>query len=331
MSAKPIRRSSAEARSGASQSRARLGDRFRAYRMHHRRVAGDSLRRLLRSPLQSTLTCLVVAIALALPAALYLALLQFQNLGASWQAQPHISVFLQPGTGDAQAQKLAEQLLGYVEVEAVDYISPEQALVEFQEYSGLGNVVETLDENPLPGVLVVRPTEFATDPAQLELLRDRLAQEALAEDVRLDMDWVRRLHQMMIIGERLVMAMAGVLSLGVLLVIGNTIGLAIESRRDEIVVVKLVGGTDAFVRRPFLYTGFWYGFGGGLLAWILLAAGVYWLSGPVSRLAELYQSAFRLQGLGLQESLLIIFGSGALGLTGAALAVSKHLHAIEPN
>lgn len=330
MHAKPLRRS-AEARSGASQSRARIGDRFRAYRMHHRRVAMDSLRRLMRAPLQSTLTCLVVAIALALPAALYLALVQFQNLGASWQAQPHISVFLQPRTDDEQAQQLAEKLLGYPEVEAVDYVSPAQALVEFQQYSGLGSVVETLDENPLPGVLVIRPADSASAPAELGALRDRLAQEALADDVRLDMDWVRRLHQMMIIGERLVTAMAGLLSLGVLLVIGNTIGLAIESRREEIVVVKLVGGTDAFVRRPFLYTGFWYGFGGGLLAWILLALGVYWLSIPVSRLAELYQSGFRLQGLGLPQSLLILFGSGLLGLLGAALAVSKHLHAIEPN
>lgn len=330
MYAKPLRRST-EARSGASQSKARIGDRLRAYRMHHRRVAMDSLRRLLRTPLQTTLTCLVVAIALALPAALYLALLQFQNLGASWQAQPHISVFLQPDTRDEQAQELAEQLLRYAEVEAVDYISPEQALLEFQQYSGLGNVVESLDENPLPGVLVVRPAESAAAPEQLESLRDRLAQEALAEDVRLDMDWVRRLHQMMSLAERLVIAMAGLLSLGVLLVIGNTIGLAIESRREEIVVVKLVGGTNAFVRRPFLYTGFWYGFAGGLFAWILLTVGIYWLSAPVSRLAELYQSGFRLQGLNFRETLLILLGSGILGLLGAALAVSKHLHAIEPS
>lgn len=330
MHAKPLKRSG-EVRSGASHSRTRIADRLRAYRMHHRQVASESLRRLVRAPLQSFLTCLVVAIALALPAVLYLTLIQFQNLGASWQAQPHISVFLDLGTTDAEAHRLAERLISHPAIDRVGYVSPEQALQEFQQYSGLGSVVETLDTNPLPGVLVVHPTGAVTEPAQLESLRDHLAQEALADEVRLDMDWVRRLHQMMIIGERLVIAMAALLSLGVLLVIGNTIGLAIESRRDEIIVVKLVGGTNAFVRRPFLYTGFWYGFGGGLLAWLLLACGVYWLSGPVSRLADLYQSSLRLQGLGLAESLLILIGSGILGLLGAALAVSKHLHSIEPS
>lgn len=329
MHAKSPRRS-ADTRSGASQSRARLADRFRAYRMHHGQMASESLRRLLHAPLQTLLTSLVVAIALALPAVLYLGLVQFQNLGASWQAQPHISVFLKLSTKDEQARQLADKIGGYPEVEGVEYISPAQALQEFQQYSGLGTVVETLDENPLPGVLVVRPVSASADPAALESLRNRLAQEAVVDEARLDMDWVRRLHQMMIIGERLVVALAMVLSLGVLLVIGNTIGLAIESRREEIIVVKLVGGTNAFVRRPFLYTGFWYGFAGGLLAWLLLAAGVFWLSGPVSRLADLYQSSFRLQGLGLGESLLILLGSGLLGLFGAVLGVSKHLHAIEP-
>jgi cell division transport system permease protein len=326
----PSRRRPAESRSGASQSKARIGDKLRAYWAHHRSVARESLVRLLRTPMQSLLTWLVVAIALALPAVLYLALGQFQTLSETWQTQPRISVFLHMEAREEAARKLRDELLGREEIAAVDYVSPDQALREFELFSGLGNVLETLDENPLPAVLVVHPSSAHSAPDQLEQLRRSLQAQTLVEDVRLDMDWVRRLHQIMIIGQRLVVAMAFLLALGVLLVVGNTIRLAIESRRDEIVVIKLVGATNAFVRRPFLYTGFWYGFGGGLLAWLLLTAGIQWLSGPVAGLAQLYQSGLRLQGLNWWESLVILFGAGSLGLLGAALAVSKHLHTIEP-
>lgn len=324
------KRRMAEPRSGASQSKTRLGDKLRAYWAHHRSVARESLLRLLHTPLQSLLTWLVVAIALALPGVLYLALGQFQSLGQSWETQPRVSVFLDLRAREEAALQLREHLLQKVEIEAVDYISPEQALREFEQYSGLGSVLDTLEENPLPSVLLVHPAADYRSPEHLQQLQQSLNAEALVDDARLDMDWVRRLHQIMVMGQRLVAAMAVLLALGVLLVVGNTIRLAIESRREEIVVVKLVGATNAFVRRPFLYTGFWYGFGGGLLAWLLLAVGVQWLSGPVAQLAELYQSDVRLQGLSGWESVVILLGSGVLGLLGAALAVSKHLHTIEP-
>lgn len=323
------RRRAAE-RSGASQSKTRVADKLRSWGSHHRAVAVESLLRLLRSPLQSLLTWLVVAIALALPAVLYLGLAQFQHVGQSWQTQPRISVFLHMRAREAAIQDFRDRLQADASIAAVDYIDPDRALLEFIQYSGLGEVLETLDENPLPPVLVVQPAAGHSSPEQLRQLEQRLGSEVLVDEVRLDMDWVRRLQQIMTIAQRVVLAMAGLLSLGVLLVIGNTIRLAIENRRDEIVIVKLVGATDAFVRRPFLYTGFWYGFGGGLLAWLLLAAGVQWLSGPVARLAELYQSDMRLQGLGGGESLVVLLGSGLLGLLGAALAVRKHLHTIEP-
>ena len=149
-------------------------------------------------------------------------------------------------------------------------------------------------------------------------------------EARVDMAWVSRLQQLMLLGQRLVLALAGLLAVGVLLAIGNTIRLAIENRRDEILVVKLVGGTNAFVRRPFLYTGLWYGMGGGLLALVLMALGLWWLSGPAAYLADLYQSDFRLQGLGWTRSLQLVLLSGLLGWLGAWLAVARHLSSIEP-
>lgn len=323
------RRRAAE-RSGASQSKTGAGDKLRSWWSHHRAVAGESLLRLLRTPLQSLLTWLVVAIALALPAVLYMALAQFQSLGESWQTQPRISVFLHLRAREEAILDYRDRLQAMAAIAAVDYIDPDQALREFEQYSGLGEVIGTLEENPLPAVLVLHPAADYSAPEQLEELEQSLSSEALVDEVRLDMDWVRRLHQIMIIGQRVVLALAALLALGVLLVVGNTIRLAIENRRDEIVIVKLVGATDAFVRRPFLYTGFWYGFGGGLIALALLLLGVQWLSGPVARLAELYQSDMRLQGLRWRESLSILLGAGLLGLLGAALAVRKHLHTIEP-
>ena len=135
---------------------------------------------------------------------------------------------------------------------------------------------------------------------------------------------------MMALGQRMTLALAALLSLGVLLVIGNTIRLSIESRRDEIVIVKLVGATNAFVRRPFLYTGLWYGLGGGLVSWLIITFTVIWLSGPVANLAGLYQSQFELLGLGFGQTLLLWLAGGSLGLGGAWLAVSRHLGQIEP-
>ncbi|MGH1470416.1 MAG: permease-like cell division protein FtsX [Cellvibrionaceae bacterium] len=321
---------SVEVRTGASQSKTKISDKLKAYVNHHRHVAKESLQRLLKTPLQSLLTWLVVAIAIALPGMLYIALNQFQSLGENWQAKPQLSVFVHYRAREAAILSLRDKLQTRPDIETVDYISPEKALIEFEQFSGLGNVLQTLDENPLPAVLVVQPTEVSSHPEQMETLREVLTQEQLIDDVRIDMEWVRRLNQLMTIGQRIVMALAGLLSLGVLLVIGNTIRLAIESRREEIVIVKLVGGTNAFVRRPFLYTGFWYGLGGGVLACILLAVGVYWLSGPIEELASLYQSEGGLNGLSFLETLVILIGAGILGLLGALLAVSKHLHTIEP-
>jgi len=319
-----------EQRTGASQSKYGINQKFQAWRSHHWIVAGESLLRLVNAPLQSLLTWLVVAIAIALPAFLYLALAQLPDIGESWETRPQLSVFLQLRAREDAALSLREELLTQARICAENYLSPEQALAEFEEYSGLGDVLESLDSNPLPPVLLVVPSGQFSQTQDLESLKTDLMSDPRVDDVRIDMAWVQRLQQMMVVGQRLVLALGALLALGVLLVIGNTIRLTIENRRDEIVIVKLVGATNAFVRRPFLYTGLWYGLGGGILACLLLFGGVQVLSGPIDGLAELYQSEFRLRGLNLPESAIILIGAALLGLFGAAFAVSKHLHTIEP-
>lgn len=315
---------------GAVQSQMSWRDKFDAWSAHHSNSAIESLLRLLDTPLQSAMTWLVIAIAIALPAALFVVFANVQQIGQHWQDSSQVSVFLNKGVSSTQAQELRGRIAQRPDILQATYLTPEQALEEFKQGSGLGELTQHLDENPLPGVILITPKALKNAPSTLAELQQTLSADPLVSDVRLDMLWVKRLQQFVALAERFVMALAGLLVLGVLLVIGNTIRMAIENRRDEIVVVKLVGGTDAYVRRPFLYTGLWYGVGGGIVAAVILAAIFGWLAAPVADLADLYQSSFRLQGLGFIESLQLILLGGLTGLIGAWIAVARHLRHIQP-
>ena len=315
---------------GAVQTKVRMADRFDAYFAHHSTSAIDSLLRLLATPFQSLMTWLVIAIAVAIPAALYIGFANLQQLGESWEGSSQVSVFLRPETSDAKAEEMRSKLATRADIAKVVYVSPAQAITEFKAQSGLGEVVDSLEKNPLPGTLLVTPRlQDGSDAAMTSLEQSLIADPAVA-DVRLDLQWVKRLQQLMTLGKKMVFGLGGLLALGVLLVIGNTIRLAIENRRDEILVVKLVGGTDSYVARPFLYTGLWYGIGGGLLALVLLGVGFFWVSSTVEQLAMLYQSNFRLQGLGFFGSMQMVLLAGLTGLLGAWIAVVRHLIQIQP-
>ena len=315
---------------GAVQRKVGFGDKLDAYVAHHSTSAIDSLMRLLETPVQSLMTWLVIAIAVALPAALYIAFANIQQLGENWEGSSQISVFLRPEATDAKAEEMRAKLAARADIAKVVYVSPAQGLAEFKAQSGLGEVVDSLDKNPLPGTLLVTPRLQNTSDAAITSLEQVLIADPAVADVRLDLQWVKRLQQFMMLGKKMVFGLGGLLALGVLLVIGNTIRLAIESRREEILVVKLVGGTDAYVARPFLYTGLWYGIGGGLLALLVLGIGFFWISATVDQLAALYQSNFHLQGLGMFGSMQLVLLAGLTGLLGAWIAVARHLYHIQP-
>jgi cell division transport system permease protein len=314
-------------RDGAISSRAGLLDRGRAWLSHHRDSAADSLGRLLARPLGSLLTCLAIGIVLALPAVLAQALEEFRQLSGGWQAPDRISLFLRESVSEEAALAWREELEALPAVARVDFLSRDDALVEFRELSGFADVLDGLEQNPLPHLLLVAPAA-SEQAAQLRarLLRDERVAEAV-----LDSAWLARLQQLTDLGRRVVWVLGGLLLLGVVLILGNTLRLAIESRREEILVVKLVGGSDAFVRRPFLYTGLWYGVGGGLCAGLLVVA-VFALVGPAAtELAALYGT--RSSPLGPEPMAipyLVLLGA-VLGLAGAWLAVSRHLGDIEPS
>ncbi|MBX9913808.1 MAG: permease-like cell division protein FtsX [Pseudomonadaceae bacterium] len=301
---------------------------LQAWLENHRASLIDSLRRLLKQPIGSFFTCLVMAIALSLPMGLSLLLSNVERLGGSWQRAAQISLFLQLQASPQEAEQLRAQIAELPEVAAADWISREQALEEFQQQSGLGEALKELPENPLPSVILVTPQQV--DKVTLEALRQRLAELPKVEQAQLDLVWVERLSAILKLGEHFVFGLSLLLVLALLLVIGNTIRLHIENRRIEIEVIKLVGGTDSYVRRPFLYMGALYGVGAGLLAWLVLVFGLDWLNAAVVKLAGLYGSDFALGGVPLADGLSLLLGAVLLGYIGAWLAVARHLNELAP-
>jgi cell division transport system permease protein len=324
-----IRNAEAAQHRGAVRSESRWRHELRAWAKRHRQEASKALQRMLVSPVSSMVTWLVIGIAMALPASLYLALNNVEQLGAGWDGAARISLYLNLDVSHDEGERLGRQLEADSRLDSAIYISAAEALEEFRAMSGYGEVLDSLPDNPLPAVIVVRPSPAVDVPAT-EALVNELQLLPVVEQAQLDMEWVQRLYAITDLGKRAVWVLAIMLALGVLLITGNTIRLAIEGRRDEIVVVKLVGGSDAFVRRPFLYTGFWYGLGGALVGWIILHLALWWLKGPIAELAGLYESSFALLALGFVESLALLALGSLLGLAGAWLAVSRHLGLIEP-
>lgn len=311
---------------GARAQRSGWRDRLAAHGDQHRQVAVQSLRDFLARPVQQLATVLAVAIALALPAALYLVVATFQQLAGDLDTGHQITLYLHPGAAPEAVAAVHRRLDHHPAVAATTYLSPEQGLAEFKAHSGFGDVLDLLEGNPLPPVILVT-AKPAADPAALASAATTWAE---VENTRLDSQWLERVRALASLGRQLVVALGAALALGVLLIVGNTTRLAIENRREEILVLKLVGGTDAFVRRPFLYAGLWYGLSGGLLAWLLVSAGRWWLQRPLERLATLYQAHWDLAAFGAVALLTLAGGAALLGIAGARFAASRQMAAIEP-
>lgn len=288
-----------------------------------------ALGRLARQPFASFLTILVIAVTLALPAAMHLVIKNVQTVSGSWANALDFSVYLAPDTSEDDAAQLAELIGQRADVETVTLIAADAAMEEFKALSGFGEALEQLAENPLPHTLVVRPGAVNTEQS-MALLHEEIANLPQVDVVQVDTEWVRRFHAILDMLERAVAIGAALLGAAIVVVIGNTIRLDIQNRREEIEVTKLIGASNAFVRRPFLYSGLWYGLGGGLLALLLVAYGLMELREPASRLAGLYDSSFSILALTATESAAIVATGGLLGLAGSWLAAARHMRRIEP-
>jgi cell division transport system permease protein len=313
------------------QLRPRLSSRIKEFFIRHLQVFFYSLGLLSRTPFSTLMTAAALGIALALPAGLYVVLDHAKQLSGDFDSINQISLFMKKGTDQTAVEALQKRLESYPEISQVKHISQEQALQEFKQHSGFGDALRALKNNPLPHLLVVYPSLTHNEPEQINALLDDLKKIQQVDIVQLDVKWLQRLYAIIHIGQRGILIIGGLLGLAVLLIIGNTIRLAIENRRSEIVVMKLIGGTDSFIRRPFLYTGFWYGLFGSLIAILLVNISLIIINDPLTHLSLLYENnLFSLGLMGIPTSITLLLSGCLLGLTGARLAVGKHLKEIEP-
>jgi len=322
MSAKP----EARAKPAAAERRKSggLGSRVRAWREQHLYSLVSSLGRLAARPFATGLTVGVMAIALALPLGLGLALGNIERFSGSVTESREIGVFLKHDVTVAQARDLATGIGARADVAGVSVRTPDEGLAEFRAMSDLAGALDVLEENPLPTVLVVQPKGDG------DSLAADLRQLPQAEIVQHDAAWRQRLSAWLAFGERVVQVVAVLLGLGVLLVVGNTVRLDIGARSEEIAVLQHLGATDAFVRRPFLYLGAWYGLAAGVLAGALLLAAGLLMQGRLSALVASYGTQFALSGPGLRGSLMLLAGSALMGWLGAWLATGHHLRRTRP-
>lgn len=294
---------------------------------HHKDAITHSLLRLWHSPLSTWITLAAIAIALSLPASLHLFLKNLKSLTDDKREVPTISLFIKKGISEKQASDRAELLRELSEIDKVILVPKDEALKDFQKITGFAEAIETLDENPLPHVLVVTPHLSLLGNPELDMknLAKKLKGYSEVDLVQMDIEWVQRLRGILRITERVILIISVLLGMTVLLVVGNTIRLNIENRKEEIEVSKLIGATTAYIRRPFLYTGTWYGLFGGIISLVLVHLALLFLVTPVNELAQLYGSHFSISGLGFKNTLFILLMSSILGLVGAWLAVGKHL------
>lgn len=293
---------------------------------HHLHSVVFSLGRAFRKPWATLLTVMVMALALALPLGLSIALDNLKHFTGSVQQSRDINLFLKAELDAASAEALATGLRARDDVAAVTLRTPEQGLEELRENAGLGEAIDALQSNPLPSLLVVTPAEKADD-ARLARALGSLPQ---ADLVQHDALWRTRLDGWLAFGARLVQVLSLLLGLGAVLVVGNTVRLDIQARREEIGVLQLLGASDGFIRRPFLYLGAWYGLGAGLVALGLIAAAGAALAGPLAQLSQSYASPFALKGLDLLHSSVVLLAIVLVGWLGAWLVTGHFLRQTRP-
>jgi cell division transport system permease protein len=286
--------------------------------------------RLARAPLATTFTVLVIAVALTLPMALGLAIISVRDATGDFSNAVDVTVYFKQDVPVEKARQLAASLRQRSGIDSVKLVTADEALESFREQRGFGGALDVLASNPLPHALDIRPAADATSTERMESLKRYLSAWPEVELVQVDSEWVQRLNAILDLLRGIVTGAAVLIGIGVLAIVGNTVRLEIYNRRAEIEVTKLVGGTNAFVRRPFLYTGLFYGLLGAILAALLVLVGLYLLNGPVGRLATSYGSDFRLLTPGPAEVAGLLGCGGLLGLLGAWLVAARHLWRIEP-
>jgi cell division transport system permease protein len=305
-------------------------DKLHAYRDLHAHALFSSLGRLVASPFTSIMTVAVLAIAISLASGFYILVVNLQQLTGSLETSNQMSLFLRDHVSDAHANKLANNIRQNPNVQSVKVITREQGFAEFQTYSGFGAAINALKNNPLPIVIQVLPKNSLVDKQGLENLLKSFQQSTEVDFAQVDLKWVERLQSIMAVARLFTILLNLMLGLAVLFIIGNTIRLELHNRRDEVVIAKLVGATNSFIQRPFLYSGFWIGFISGVSAWFIVTVLMLILKQSVEKLSGLYEGGFHLLFLSFTDTLALIFISSTLGILGSWSVLIYQLRQLKP-
>ena len=316
------------ARTNVRRRRPPTANQLSAYLLHHLQSLVFSLGKIYQAPATTIMTVAVIGITLSLPGGFYVFLKNVDAVSGDFRSSTQISLYLDLKTSEQNALALQQEIAGMDMVEGTQFIPREQSLEEFRRDSGFGKSIDTLSSNPLPHTIVVQPAD--ADTFAVRNLANRLQAMPEVDIAKLDTEWLERLYTIIEIAKRSVAIITILFACAVLLIIGNTIRLDIQNRYQEILVTKLIGATDAFIRRPFLYGGIWYGLFGGLISWLIVEVGYLAISGPLERLNLLYKSDMNLITFSFQDFIILIAASTLLGLAGSWIAVARHLNQIEP-
>jgi cell division transport system permease protein len=305
-------------------------DKIQAYCDIHAHALFSSLGKLVATPFSSIMTVAVLAISISMAAGFYILLGNVQQLTASIETSNQISLFLRDDVSASHANNLAESIRQNSDVQAVKLISKEEALAEFKAYSGFGSAINALGKNPLPIVIEVLPKNSLENKKNIENMLKSFRQSPEVDFAELDMQWVERLQSMIDLAQRSAILLSFMLGIAVLFITGNTIRLELNNRQDEVMIAKLVGATNAFIQRPFLYCGFWLGFMSGVLAWFIVTVLMLILRQSVEKVSELYQGVFHIMFLGITETFALLLISSALGVLGSWAVLFYQLRHTNP-
>jgi cell division transport system permease protein len=303
---------------------------MRAWREQHLYSLFSSLGRLVARPWATALTLAVMSLAMALPLLFWLLLDNARQLNGSVEDARALSVFLKPDRDAVAVETFARSVRERTDVAAVQVKTPDQGLAEFRGQSGFADALKVLHYNPLPAVLVVSPRNDAPAGDAAAALVADLQRDPAVDLVQYDAQWRQRLNAILALTARVAMVLASLLGMAALLVVGNTVRLDIQGRSDEIAVMQLLGANDGFVRRPFLYTGFWYGAFAGVLSLVLIGIVEWALAAPLTQLAASYEHRFDVHGLALADMGIVLGAGAVLGWLGAWLAASRHIALGQP-
>ncbi len=296
----------------------------------HAHALLSSLGRLTRTPLTTLISVFVMAISIALAGLFYLLVINLQQISGNLEQSSQLSLFLKPAVSEEQALFLKKSLETQADIASVTYISKQQGFDDFKQYSSFGEALNVLDENPLPIVLQVIPADPLAEPKQIQRLQHELGLLSEVDFIQMDMDWVKKLYAIVDFLQRSSFIFSIVLSVAVIFVTGNTIRLELQSRKNEVEVLKLVGATHGFIQRPFLYAGFWLGGMAGILAIVLIILIIQLVKSPLVQLSILYGNEVNIVLLGFSDAAFLMMTSILLGMLGSWLVLQHQLHLIKP-